>query len=238
MRRPVTNEISLRSRQAAVNQGRMSAATTCVELDHGPFDADGLVSADQSIGLLILDGLIIVQLGAGRSRAACLIGAGDLLRPWDMTEIALNRDVRWCALTHVHARRFPPEPQRGAADPRVVQALLSRATRTTRWLLAQALILGDSRVEDRLLMSFSLWAARWGRVTPDGIWVELSLTHELIAQLVGARRPTVTIALRSLETDHLLSRHPRGGWLLDRGTYEHIAVTEPLATDTERNVAV
>ena len=229
----MVNEIQLRSRRVAPNESRAITAAASLTLDRGAFDADRLVSEDQSLGLLILDGLIIVQLGAGRSRAACLIGAGDLLRPWDVTEIAHNRDVRWRALTSVAARRISPELQRRSADPRIVRALLGRATRTTRWLLAQALVLGDSRVEDRLLMSFSLWAERWGRVTPNGIWVELPLTHELMAQLVGARRPTVTLALRSLESDELLTRHPRGGWLLDRRTYELNTVAGPRARGAE-----
>lgn len=232
------NETQLRPRRAATGPGRADARPRAVMLDRGPFDAESVVSDDHTIGLLILDGLIIVQLGSGRSRAACLIGAGDLLRPWDVTAISLNRDVRWRALTRILARRISPELQCGTADPRVVGALLSRATRTTRWLLAQALVLGDARVEDRLLMSFSLWAARWGRVTPHGIWVELPLTHELIGQLVGARRPTVTLALRSLEADQRLTRHPRGGWLLDRRTYELNARAERPDADVDRGLAV
>ena len=45
---------------------------------------------------------------------------------------------------------------------------------------------------------FGLLADRWGRVTPDGIVVDLALTHELIGHLVGGRRPTVTLALAEL----------------------------------------
>ncbi len=43
-----------------------------------------------------------------------------------------------------------------------------------------------------------LLAESWGRVTPAGIRLPLSLSHEVLGGLVGARRSTVTIALGKL----------------------------------------
>ena len=237
-RPPLTQVAQTRSRNGLAVQPAGPAPSRTVVLDRGAFDADLLVPRDdQTLGLLVLEGLIVVQLDAIRSRVACLIGAGDLLRPWDLTEIALDRNVCWRVLTAVRAQRLAAEADRSVVHPRLVRALLLRATRTTRWLLAQALVLGAPRVEDRLLMSFSLWGERWGRVTPRGIWVDLPLTHELIAQLVGARRPTVTLAMGSLAAQELLTRHPRSGWLLDRPTYQLNAVTDAYAADADRDPA-
>jgi DNA-binding GntR family transcriptional regulator len=53
-------------------------------------------------------------------------------------------------------------------------------------------------------------------VTPDGIVVDLPLTHELIGRLVGGRRPTVTLALAELAENGVLVRRDEGGWLLPR----------------------
>jgi DNA-binding GntR family transcriptional regulator len=61
-----------------------------------------------------------------------------------------------------------------------------------------------------------LWylADRWGRVTPDGVIVPLRLTHETLARLVGAQRPSVTTAIRQLEEEGHLRRTPDRLWLL------------------------
>jgi len=49
-------------------------------------------------------------------------------------------------------------------------------------------------------------AERWGRVGRDGVTITLPLTHELLAKLVGAARPSVTTALGDLAARGLLTR--------------------------------
>ena len=67
------------------------------------------------------------------------------------------------------------------------------------------------RVDERLLAMLWLLAERWGRVGPDGVVVELALTHELLGRLIGARRPTVTMAVGQLiEAGHVRRRLDRG----------------------------
>jgi CRP-like cAMP-binding protein len=60
-----------------------------------------------------------------------------------------------------------------------------------------------------------LWhiAARWGRVTAQGVKVPLRLTHTLLAELAAARRPTVTTALSELARRKLVVTQS-DGWLL------------------------
>jgi len=38
----------------------------------------------------------------------------------------------------------------------------------------------------------------------------------MLAELVGASRPSVSAALKELENEGLISRRPEGGWLLHR----------------------
>jgi CRP/FNR family transcriptional regulator, cyclic AMP receptor protein len=57
-------------------------------------------------------------------------------------------------------------------------------------------------------------AERWGRVSGDGVIVPLALTHRILGQLVGARRPTVSTALSELAEREELVRRPDGSWLL------------------------
>src|SRR4029453_18353383 len=76
---------------------------------------------------------------------------------------------------------------------------------------ARAAIMALPRVEQRVLGLFWQLAERWGTVRPEGIAIELPLTHELIGQLIGARRPTVSLALQPLAHDGLLQRTAAGG---------------------------
>jgi len=56
-------------------------------------------------------------------------------------------------------------------------------------------------------------AERWGRVGPGGVLVPLRLTHRTLADLVGARRPSVTAALGDLSRRDLITR-AGDGWVL------------------------
>src|SRR3712207_8717441 len=44
----------------------------------------------------------------------------------------------------------------------------------------------------------TLFRSRFGRIVPDGVVIPLQLSHQMIGQLVGAQRPTVTLALGKL----------------------------------------
>ena len=59
-------------------------------------------------------------------------------------------------------------------------------------------IVHQARVDVRLHMLLWHLAARWGRVRSDGTVLRLRLTHAVLADLVAARRPTVTTALSEL----------------------------------------
>ncbi len=70
-----------------------------------------------------------------------------------------------------------------------------------------------TRVEARLVALLWHLGERWGRVRPDGILLSLRLTHETLAKLVGARRPSVTTAMTALSRRGWIERTD-GGWLL------------------------
>jgi CRP/FNR family transcriptional regulator, cyclic AMP receptor protein len=63
--------------------------------------------------------------------------------------------------------------------------------------LAVAIAL-EPRVDTRLLLKLRQLADRWGRVTPDGVRLDLRLTHQELANMVGAARESVTLALGRL----------------------------------------
>jgi CRP/FNR family transcriptional regulator, cyclic AMP receptor protein len=169
-----------------------------------------------TLGLLVLEGVVTREiLFAGRTTTE-LLGAGDVLRPWedDVQFDPLPFAVVW----HVH------EPTRVALlDTRVALAtarwpvlagtLSRRHVRRARGLAFQLAIAQLPRVDDRLLVLLWALAERWGRVSPQGVRLALSLPHRTLATLVGARRPSVTTALSGLARDGLVERTEEG-WLL------------------------
>ena len=209
-----TSRDRLRSARGHHQDGAL--ATTVLRLKPGVFDPSPLTDGQEdSLGLLVLDGLFVVELEAGRSRVGWLIGVKDLIRPWQLLEIAIATNPRWRALTDTRIAVLDHRlHQRAATTPGLIDELLARAAHTTHWLLAQSLLLTTPSVEERLLLWFALCGQRWGKVTPEGVALELPLTHELLGALVGARRPTVTLALKSLEASGFLSRNGSQTWLL------------------------
>src|SRR5918998_361959 len=62
--------------------------------------------------------------------------------------------------------------------------------------LAVALAISHhQRVDDRLMLTLWHLAERWGRVRREGIVVPLPLSHQRLADLVGAQRQSVTTAM-------------------------------------------
>jgi CRP/FNR family transcriptional regulator, cyclic AMP receptor protein len=173
---------------------------------------------DERIGLLVLDGLIARSIEVAGQRRAELVGPGDVIRPWDTTDAELARlraEVEWNVLEPVRLAELDAAFARSACRaPQVLAALLQRTIRRSQRIALQLAIGDVRRVDERLLALFAHLGDRWGRVTPDGIHVPVRLTHELIGQLVGAQRPTVTTALGELRREGRLVKRPDRTWLL------------------------
>jgi hypothetical protein len=74
-----------------------------------------------------------------------------------------------------------------------------------------------------VLAIFWQLAERWGVVRPDGVVIGLALTHAVIGQLVGAQRPTVSLALQELADDGLLRRTGPSAWTLSHASLDALA---------------
>jgi CRP/FNR family cyclic AMP-dependent transcriptional regulator len=182
---------------------------------HWPVEPDPF---DERLGLLVLDGLIARSVEVAGQRRAELVGPGDVLRPWDTGEQELGRlraEVEWDVLEPARLAELDAAFARSACRfPQVLSELMQRTIRRSQ-RMSLLLAIGDvRRVDERLLALFAHLGDRWGRVTPEGIHVPMRLTHELIGQLVGAQRPTVTTALGELRRDGRLVMRPDRTWLL------------------------
>jgi len=206
----------------AVSEGRRpQAVRECVALEvtvaTGAFAKLGASLPPGSIGLLVHSGLLMRRVGIDGRFGAELLGPGDVLRPWQDDAIeptVLQLTIGWrvleparvMILDHRFARHLGSYPE--LAGP-----LFGRAVERARNLAINMAIVHQPRVDVRLHMLLWHLAERWGTVSSRGVRLPLRLTHSVLAELVAARRPTVTSALSDLARRDLL-RQEDDGWLL------------------------
>ena len=186
-------------------------------LSQGPWGAGGDDANPEHVGLLLLDGVISREVVVSDTVSTELLGPGDVVRPWSIQSPAglLQLTIRWNALTDsrlaVLDRRFGIQLGRW---PEVNAALIDRVNDRAQRLAVTQAISQLNRVDRRLLSLFWHLAERWGRITPDGVAIPLTLSHRMLGQLVGARRPTVSSAIGELADRDELVRREDGTWLL------------------------
>ena len=113
--------------------------------------------------------------------------------------------------------------------PTITSRLVSRVAQRARYLTLTQAVTHLPRAYVRLLILFWLLAERWGRVGTEGVYVTLPLTHEVLAMLIGAHRPTVTIALQRLTRAGFLIRERSDRWLLTNSAIETLEHPESMA---------
>jgi CRP/FNR family transcriptional regulator, cyclic AMP receptor protein len=159
----------------------------------------------------VLDGILTRHVALADRVSTQLAGPGDVLDLWPPPDELLPCEVRWSAhqpvVLAVLDRRFAAAAQRWPALAlRVQERLTERADR----LASHAAALVLTTVELRILAVLWQLAERFGRVTSEGVTVGVTLTHRLIGELVGAQRPSVTLALNRLLDDGSITRTPDG----------------------------
>jgi CRP/FNR family cyclic AMP-dependent transcriptional regulator len=184
----------------------------------GPLSAARMADTNpEHVGLLLLEGVISREVVVADTVSTELLGPGDVVRPWKMHDEAplLQLEVRWQALTEsrvaVLDRRFAG---RLTQWPQVNSVLIDRLNERAQRLGVTQAISQLNRVDRRILALFWHLADRWGRMTPEGVLVPLTLSHRMLGQLVGARRPTVSTAVAKLAERGELIRRDNGTWVV------------------------
>ena len=201
-----------------LERARRDALARVQTLSPGRWDPrPALEDAVHHRGFLIVDGLLSREVDVLGRRCIELLGHGDVMRPWTWDDEGshVQAEVGWsvlepaklAVLDHGLVVRIVPWPALGLE-------LFNRGTRRAHHLAVALAIAHHQRVDDRLLLTMWHLAERWGRVHPDGIVLPLPLSHQRLADLVGAHRPTVTSALGDLTKAGSLSRRDGGEWVL------------------------
>jgi len=177
-------------------------------------DAAGLLEESGAFGAIVLEGMLVQALQISEDPTLRLVGPGSFVPPAHPPR----------SMPVVGARLFAPVPTRlvllgdelliaARRWPLIVSSLHARMLEHSERLATQLAICQLPRVEDRLIALMWLLAESWGRVTPAGTRLRISLSHEVLGGLVGARRPTVTLALSKLAERGSLIRHD-DEWLI------------------------
>lgn len=186
--------------------------------------------AQRSLALLVVRGLVIQDHVAFGRPHLQLFGPGDLIDPRALVERAGGWRALVPATVAVIDARLLAATRRW---PQLFGALTSRIfdSQHEQHMLAGMAML--PRVEDRLLTLLCHLAERWGQVTPDGVALQLPMTHEMLGRMVGARRPTVSLAITDLTARDRLKRLEDGRWLLP---LDDVSAPMPAATGGVRAV--
>jgi CRP/FNR family cyclic AMP-dependent transcriptional regulator len=169
------------------------------------------------LGLLLIEGVIVREVTVGDYTCAELLGPGDVIQPWLRIgpDESVASEVDWEVIEPVSLAVLGRDfIRRSAPWPEIPAAIARRLMQRAHWLAFHLAVCGLRRVDDRLMIVLWHFADRWGRVTPDGVRLDLRLTHEVLAAVVGARRPSVTSGLKRLIEAGRVRPQPRSRWLL------------------------
>jgi CRP/FNR family transcriptional regulator, cyclic AMP receptor protein len=212
---------------------RSRAVAGVLELEPPSWDTVDVVTRSDGgwLGLYVLEGLLLRRVVVGKRSACELFGPTDLIRPWDSDGDydPLPIAVNWLVLKRTRLAVLDTAfVLRVARWPTIGSRLVSRVAQRARYLTLTQAVTHLPRAYARLLILFWLLAERWGRVGTEGVYVTLPLTHEVLAMLIGAHRPTVTIALQRLTRAGFLIRERSDRWLLTNSAIETLEHPERL----------
>jgi CRP-like cAMP-binding protein len=201
---------------------RLRSAMETVLVDELTFETGdaldvGALSHPAGLGALLVSGFLVREIKVADRVSADLAGPGDLVCPahWEPSDGLFSYTVSWTALGRTRLVLLDESVrQRIAPWPEIICALVDRGRRPgDRAALGRA-IARSSTVEVRLLMSFWHWASSWSSVTAEGVRLDVPLSHERLARLIGASRPTVTTAIGRLRKAGYVRQRRNGQWLL------------------------
>lgn len=203
-------------RKVASDAARSALARTTVpvaRLAPGRFEPTRLADRDL-LGLVVTGGLLARTVRVPGGSSIELLSPRQLLQPWSAEQPSFATSS-WTVLDDAELYAIDRRLTRVlAAHQELLIEVVGRGIRRAHVLTVSAAIESVVGVESRVLLALWQLAEQCGSVTGEGVTMPLRLTHELLASLVGSRRPSVTSALASLTAQGLIARRGDRSWLL------------------------
>ena len=154
--------------------------------------------------VVVEEGVVVSAVSRTNRRFILSFAAGGdvVLPPADGVSLEALRPSRLRVVSPDARRRLLADPDAGEE----VFAGLAAAVAEREQSLSQ---IGARLHEDRVLAKLRELGRKFGRVTPDGVRLDLPLTHQLLADSVGASRETVSVTLRQLQRTGTIHRAGR-----------------------------
>jgi CRP/FNR family transcriptional regulator, cyclic AMP receptor protein len=201
-----------------ISEARAALVAPGLALGPGMWEVPAGNGERARLGFLLVRGFVARDMTLAGTTSTELVGEGDVLQPRSGAggeDELVHHRVLWHVLEPTQLAVLDDSFMRLLVRwPTVMGALLDREIRRTARMAVHQAILQLTPVETRLLVMFWHLAERWGRVSPAGITLRLRLPHQLLGQLVGCRRASVTTALRHVDESGLVVKRSDGTWLL------------------------
>jgi len=156
--------------------------------------------------VIVAEGLVVLRSaipGSARRTITCHAGGGSLVLPPE-------HDESLVALTHARIVVISSvDRDRLLESPTAARLLIDGLAETLRQ--KQAALASMSRLHhvDRVREKLIELAREHGRVGRDGIRLDFPLTHDLLGEMTGSARETVTRALDELQREGFVQRRGR-----------------------------
>ncbi len=206
-----------------------------VRVGRGRTDLEQLLRETGAFGVAVAEGMILQSVQVVDHVGLRLLGPGDVAGI--AHDYASTVRVACHTRTDAHASLALLNREILIAVyrwPLLLTGFLFRVAQQAERTTDQLVICQLPRVEDRVLALMWQLAESWGYVTRSGTVVPLTLTHELLGGLIGARRSTVTLAIDRLAERGAMVRTGENWLLLERPDVparlpEQIAAPTPVA---------
>ncbi len=194
------------------NDNGIAAQLPEIGLEPGPWQLPD--HGSDELGYFVVSGMLLRRVIVEGGRSVELLGLGDLLLPWREERASFSHSewevVDRARLAVLDLRPGSPHFQ----SPTLVSAIATSAVDRSRALALQSAIMSIVGIEERVRALLWAFAERWGKVLPEGVEIEVNVPQAVLAEMVGARRPTVSLALGSLSERGLLLAPEPGRWIL------------------------
>jgi CRP-like cAMP-binding protein len=202
---------------ATARIARQQGVVDLIEAPVGRYQPGALSPQADEFAHLILSGLMLRRTELFGRDGVELLGAGDVLPCMvgaDGSSGSLLVETSMTVVEEMLIAVLDREFERAASRwPGVLPKVMARVEDRLVALSMRLAIAKFPRLEDRLLCVLWQLADRWGRRVPGGVQLPLRLSHDVLADLCSARRPSVSGALKRMSQQGSVTRDGRR-WFL------------------------